>query len=68
MYFEDIQKMYLFSFVRELGSFHVVNLCPNTNDFVMKSHILVWQNDKMCFQWKIENEITTGTELSVTIS
>ena len=68
MYFEDIQNMYVFSFVGELGSFHESICAQIPMILVMKSHILVWQNDKIGFQWKMENEITTGTELSVTIS
>ena len=42
MSIEDIQKMQVFSFLGELGSFRAVNMSRNTNDFVMKSQILVW--------------------------
>ena len=45
MDYDHTHKMLVFSFVRELASFHVVNLCLNINDFVTKSHILVYEID-----------------------
>ena len=59
--------MLVFSFLGELGSFRAVNVCPNTNDLVIKSQILEWKNDNIRFCEKSENQITTGRELSVTI-
>ena len=59
--------MLLFSFVGELGFFQAVNVCPNTNDLGIKSHILERKNDNTRFCEKSENQTTTGRELSVTI-
>ena len=67
MDYDHTHKMLVFSFVRELASFHVVNLCLNINDFVTKSHILVYEIDNIIFLWETENQITTGTQLSATI-
>ena len=67
MNIDNIQKILVFSFVGELGSFLAVNVCPNTNDLIIKSHILERKNDNIRFCEKSENQITTGRELSVTI-
>ena len=53
MSIEDIQKIYTFSFLEEPGSFWGVNVIQNPIDLVMKSHILVRQNDNIWFQWKL---------------
>ena len=49
MYIDSIHKRLVFAFAGELGSFRVANVCPNTNNFVMKSQVLVWQNDNIGF-------------------
>ena len=67
MNIDNIQKMLLFSFVGELGFFQAVNVCPNTNDLGIKSHILERKNDNTRFCEKSENQTTTGRELWVTI-
>ena len=68
MYFYGIQKTCALSFLGELGSFRVAKVSPNSNDFVKKSDILVWQNEDIYFLRKHGNQITTGTELSAAIS
>ena len=79
---DNIQKMLIFSFVGELGSFRAVNVCPNTNDLVIKSHILERKNDNIRFcekmkiksppvessQWQFTDKFDRKTTLFVTKS
>ena len=51
MDYDHTHKMLVFSFVRELAFFHVVNLCLNTNGFVTKSKILVYEIVNIIFLW-----------------